>query len=430
MSKLKINPALTKTFRTRSRYKVLYGGRGSSKSFNTALHAIFLASNYSLKFLCIRQFQNNIKESVHTLIKDNIYALGMQDQFDITNRSIRHKEAASEFVFYGIARNFMEIKSFEGADICWIEEAHALSKEQFDVIDPTIRKENSEIWIIFNPQNRADYTFQRFVESPPANCVVQKINYNENPFLSKTMLDIIAEAEKTDKEEYAHIYLGEPRESDDKALFAWSEIEQAMNGDLEGIDMTGVFTYAADVARYGNDKCVLTKRKGYHIYFMESYSKYSTMEYANAINGQIIREQGRPDGIFVDTIGVGAGVYDRLRELGVRSIEANVSMKADETEIYYNKRAEMYFNLRDFIRKGGKIPNDKELKEELLAIRYFFSNANGKMQIQSKDDIKELIGRSPDKSDSIAMHFFSKIRPMSMRNRGNSNVQRTSLYDR
>ena len=225
------------------------------------------------------------------------------------------------------------------------------------------------------------------------------------------MLSIIEEAKEDDFEHYEHIYLGKPHEGDDRSLFGFSEIEDAMNGDLEGVDKSGIFSYGVDVARYGTDKGCLTKRRGYQIYDLSSYSQYSTMELANTIANEHMKEQDKkPNATFVDTIGVGAGVYDRLEEKGYNVIDSNASMKADESEIYTNKRAEMYFKLRDFVRKGGKLPDDKELKEELLAIRYFYSKMNSKIQIQSKDEIKDLIGRSPDKSDSCALHFFSEVR--------------------
>ncbi|WP_217468825.1 phage terminase large subunit, partial [Staphylococcus aureus] len=80
-----------------------------------------------------------------------------------TKNSIKHKSTGSEFLFYGIARNLSEIKSTEGIDILWLEEAHYLTQEQWEVIEPTIRKENSEIWIIFNPNEVTDFVYQNFV---------------------------------------------------------------------------------------------------------------------------------------------------------------------------------------------------------------------------------------------------------------------------
>ena len=399
---------------TPSRYKVLYGGRASSKSWDAGIQAIKLSRIMKLKILCTRQFQANIRESVYTLLKDTIYRMKIEHEYTILHNTIRHNLTKSEFIFMGIARNIEEIKSTEGIDIMWVEEASLMTKEQWDIILPTIRKEGSEIWLIFNPAHRSDFIWQRFVEHPHDNSLVHKINYTDNPYLSKTMIDVIDEAKREDEDEYTHIYLGVPREGDDKSLFTYDEIEQAMDNSLEAmksVDLTGVFTYAVDVARYGNDSSVISKRRGFRIFDLEQLKGLNTMELANRVNEKALAETKPPHGIFVDTIGVGAGVRDKLDEIGRRTIEANVSMKADQIDLYYNKRAECYFLLRDFIRKGGKIPNDPELKEELLAIRYIYNNTNGKILIQPKDEIKEILGRSPDKSDSLALHFFSSVSP-------------------
>jgi len=411
---------------TPSRLKILYGGRGSGKSYSAATHVMMASREVTLNILCLRQLQNSIKQSIYTLIKDLIYQQGIQDEFQFTIAEIRHLHTGSVFKFMGISRNVDEIKSTENIDICYIEEAHALTKEQWDIISPTIRKEHSEIIILFNPQHRTDFVFNNFVEKPPKNALVRKINYDENPYLSQTLRDVIEEDKAKDYDEYMHIYEGVPREGDDRALFAYNDIEVAMDGDFTGVDQSGVYSIAADVARYGRDKSVTSKREGFRIFDLQTYKDYNTMEFATVISNDYSRAK-TPDAVFVDTIGVGAGVYDKLLQMGVRGcVEANVSMKAEELKVYQNKRAEMYFNLKKFVENGGKLPNDKELKEELLALRYFYNQTSGKIQLISKDDLKEELGRSPDKSDSVALHFFRRVRPMSMRN---TNQQQGSSND-
>ncbi|MGQ4796605.1 PBSX family phage terminase large subunit [Escherichia coli] len=172
-----LNPALREFWQTESRYKALYGGRASSKSHDAAGFAVYLAANYKLKFMCARQFQNRISESVYTLIKDKIEASEFNGEFTFTNNSIKHKTTGSEFLFYGIARNLAEIKSTEGVDILWLEEANYLTKEQWEVIEPTIRKEHSQIWLIWNPDELMDFIYQNFVVNPPADCVHKQINW-------------------------------------------------------------------------------------------------------------------------------------------------------------------------------------------------------------------------------------------------------------
>ena len=327
----------------------------------------------------------------------------------------------SSFTFLGINRNIDEIKSMEGINLVWIEEAHAITKEQWEIIDPTIRTEGSEIIISFNPQHRQDYSFQRFVEHPPKDTVVRHINYDENPFLSETIKTVIKNAKEEDEDEYKFLYLGEPREGDDRALFGYSDIERAMDGDMSGVDSTGVYTLGCDVARFGRDKSVISIREGMRIHSLKEFANYDTMEFATQIDR--VASIKTPDAVIIDSIGVGAGVVDKCRAMGIpHVVDGNVSMKAQDTKVYQNKRAEMYFNLKKFVETGGKLPNDKELKEELLALKYFYNETSGKIQLIKKDDLKEELGRSPDKSDSIALHFFRTVRPMSLRNhRGGQN---------
>jgi len=408
-----LNPALKPFWKQKARTKVIYGGRASSKTWDAAGVAVALSKNYTMKFLCTRQFQNRITESVYTVIKTQIERFGLKDQFTITNNRITHNATGSEFVFYGLWRNIDEIKSLEGIDVCWIEEAHNLTQEQWDILEPTIRKEGSEFWIIFNPRLRTDFVYKNFVINTPANCITRKINFDENPFLSQTMLDLIEAKKKEDYDDYRHIYLGEPRAEEYNSLFSYEMIDNAMTNDANvEVDRSGVFVYALDVARYGSDSSALSKRKGYHTYELSTRQGISTMELASWVAYQAKQESRMPDAIIVDTIGVGAGVADRLTQMGFPVIEGNGSMKADNEE-YLNKRTEMYFNLKNFLARGGRLPKDDELLEELVSITYAFTES-GKVKLASKDSIKADLGRSPDKADTIAMQLFTEIVPQEM----------------
>ena len=155
----------------KARYKVLYGGRGGAKSWGVARALLILGCKSTLRILCAREFQTSIKDSVHKLLSDQIYALGLESFYEITQNSIRGKNG-SEFAFVGLKNNVANIKSFEGVDICWVEEAQTVSKTSWNVLIPTIRKEQSEIWVTFNPELESDETYQRFVISPPDHAIV------------------------------------------------------------------------------------------------------------------------------------------------------------------------------------------------------------------------------------------------------------------
>jgi phage terminase large subunit len=248
-----LNPFLRYFWSRPSDVKVLHGGRASSKSHDAAGHAIFLAQEYTLKFLCARQFQNRISESVYTLLCDKIEASGFKNEFVITNNSIKHKYTGSEFIFYGIARNLSEIKSAEGIDILWLEEAQYLTEKQWLTLEPTIRANNSEIWIIFNPELITDFAYQRFVVNPLPNSIVQRINYDKNPFLSKKMIRVIEMMYKENKELADHIYGGEPLTGADKSVINLKYVLAAKDAHLKAPAILGVDWPVRGIRRTGYD---------------------------------------------------------------------------------------------------------------------------------------------------------------------------------
>lgn len=200
------------------RYKVAYGGRGSGKSYGFADACIIKSLNKKIRILCARQLQTSIKDSVHKLLVDRISALELLPYFNVTQQSIRCKNG-SEFIFKGIQNNVHEIKSMEGIDICWVEEAQSVSGESWDVLIPTIRKEGSEIWITFNPDKEDDATYQKFVISPPDDCVKVEINYNQNPFFPEVLRKEMEYCKRVNFKDYEHIWLGKTRVNTDAQIF-------------------------------------------------------------------------------------------------------------------------------------------------------------------------------------------------------------------
>lgn len=212
-----------------ARYRVLYGGRGGSKSWNIARALLLKGCENSIRVLCAREFQTSIKDSVHKLLCDQIFALDIQAHYEITERSIRGLNG-TEFIFAGVKNNTNNIKSIEGIDICWVEEAQSVSPNSWNVLVPTIRKVDSEIWISFNPELPTDETWKRFVMNPPENAIVQKINWSDNPWFPE-VLDLERRAlYGRDVEAYNNVWEGIPRQTVNGAIFA-KEVTMA---DLEG----------------------------------------------------------------------------------------------------------------------------------------------------------------------------------------------------
>lgn len=193
----------------KSRYKVLYGGRGSGKSVNVALCLILIAIKRKVRILCTRQIQGSIKDSVYKLLKDLISQYGFDSYFEITLDAIRGVNG-SEFIFKGLKSSVAEIKSMQGLDYCWVEEAESVTAESWDVLIPTIREEGSEIWVTFNPNMKSDETYQRFVISPPKDCIAVQLNYYDNPFFPEVLRNEMETCKKLNFPRYEHIWLGIP----------------------------------------------------------------------------------------------------------------------------------------------------------------------------------------------------------------------------
>ena len=211
-----------------SRYKVLYGGRGGAKSWGIARALLILGAKKPLRILCAREFQTSIKDSVHKLLGDQIVDLGLQSFYEITERAIRGANG-TEFFFTGLKNNPTNIKSFEGVDICWCEEAQSISRMSWKILIPTIRKPGSEIWVSFNPELETDETYQRFVIHPPQDAILIKINYWDNPWFPEVLRMEMESLKALDHEAYMQVWEGVCRQTIDGAIFA----KEMMRADAE-----------------------------------------------------------------------------------------------------------------------------------------------------------------------------------------------------
>lgn len=213
------------------RYKVFHGGRGGAKSWEIARALILISSSRRVRVLCAREVQNTIRDSVHKLLRDQIESLGLLPWFTITENSIR-SSIGSEFIFKGLRYDVQGVKSTEGVDICWVEEAQTVSANSWDVLIPTIRKEGSEIWISFNPLEETDPTYQRFVIDPPDNAVVVEVNYDDNPWFPDVLRQEMEYCKRVDYDAYLHIWRGKPRKISEAVIFSGKCRVESFDDDL------------------------------------------------------------------------------------------------------------------------------------------------------------------------------------------------------
>jgi phage terminase large subunit len=210
-----------------ARYKVAYGGRYGVKSWSFARALLMIGLDPSLlwpgrksgvRILCARETQKSIEESVHYLLESQIARLDLQDKYDVKQHSITAANG-TEFAFVGIRQNVSNLKSYEDFDICWVSEAAMVSKNSWRVLIPTIRKNDSEIWVDFNPELETDDTYQRFVVNPPSDAKVVHTTWKDNPWLSNVIVKEMRDLKAKDEAEYNHVYGGLCKQSVDGAIY-------------------------------------------------------------------------------------------------------------------------------------------------------------------------------------------------------------------
>lgn len=447
-----LNPALRDFWRIPARNRVLYGGRSSTKSWDAAGFAVFLADNFKVRFLCTRQFQNKIEESVYTLLCGQIERFGLSHRFTITNNRIVNNVTGSEFIFYGLWRHIDEIKSLEGIDVCWVEEAHNLTEAQWDILEPTLRNEGSQFWLIFNPRLATDFVYKKFVTGTPdqvisgevrgvvGRTIKRKINYTENPYLSRTILDVIATKQAEAPDEFRHIYLGEPLQDDDKVIIKRSWIMAAIDARQKlGIEASGRRRIGFDVADSGADKCATVEMFGIEAIAVDEWKagEDELLKSATRVHAQA-REHGAE--VTYDSIGVGAFAGSKFDELNeqtgqhIRHAKFNSSgavIRPDEVidkanpqsplnrDYYLNLKAQAWwevanrfrntfnavekgdpYELGDLISISSGCPMLESLIDELATPRRDFDNS-GKVKVESKKDLAKRDIASPNKADAF-----------------------------
>lgn len=200
------------------RYKVAYGGRGGAKSWGFARALLIHGVQKPIRVLCARETQKSIADSVHKLLSDQIQALGLQGFYTVLKSTIVGANG-TEFIFAGIRQNVGNIKSYEACDICWVEEAQTVSKQSWEVLIPTIRKEKSEIWVSFNPDLETDETYKRFVVGSPPDSSVVKLNWSDNPWFPDVLKREMEHLKAKDRDAYEHIYEGTCKQVVEGAIY-------------------------------------------------------------------------------------------------------------------------------------------------------------------------------------------------------------------
>ena len=390
------------------RIKFYYGGRGGGKSYAFADSLLIKGRMQKLVIACLREVQDSIKDSVYRLLCDRIAFYQLND-YQIRETKIENKITGTQFIFKGLRdQDIQKIKSLEGVDIAWIEEGQSISKKSWDILSPTIRKDGSEIWISMNREEENDPLWILLAAAPDERTLVRRVNYDDNPFCPE---ELKLQAEKCRKEapdDYMHIWLGQPLVQGAAKLIAPQMVRRAFEAKISSTDSPLII--GLDIARFGDDRTVFCFRRGRWCLKFETLNKQDIVSIANYCQG-IIADYV-PARIFLDAGGVGGGVYDILASRGFRDIirAVNFGAKAILEERYANRRAEMWNNAAVWLNQElpVQLPPDEDLLNELCSVNKKY-DARGRLLLESKEDVKKRLGRSPDKADAFVLTFAEPV---------------------
>jgi phage terminase large subunit len=443
-------PAFKPLYRPK-RFKIFFGGRGSAKSWEFAQAIILKGIAKPIRVLCGRELQKSIEESVHQLLVDTIVRLGVESEYNIYRKNIDGKNGTKLF-FSGIANNTTAIKSMEGIDILWLEEAENISQSSWDILIPTFRKQGSEIWASFNPFDEMDATYQRFV-IPYLDTIeaegyyeddrryVRKVNYDDNPYFEETELyEEMLECKEENYNKYLHIWEGECNADYEDSIIKPEWVKASIDAHEKlGFEALGIKVTGFDPADEGSDAKALVYRHGSVV--REALQR-ATGDITEAINWAFTyADDQNATHLIYDGIGIGAAVKDRLRMAGgneriqyegfVGSEEPYWAEKKYEKDrkhkdVFRNVRAQGWWMLRDrfyktwlavekqqyidpeeLISLSSDISHLAQLRSELVRVQRKRNNAQ-LIQVESKEDMRKRDMPSPNLADALVYSFHVK----------------------
>ncbi len=399
-------------WRDHYRFKIAYGGRAAGAKSWSATSLLVQGSRWGfagprdghwlkppVKILCLREIQKSLEESSYALIVETAKRLGYSG-YTVTDKYIRH-ENGSLFLFRGLKdlKAAQSIKSYEGFDIFFIEEAAAVSEDSLTMLVPTLRKPLSELWAIYNREQEMDPIHEYAVHPRTGSCVLELMPATaDNPWFNETPLaQDMAEDYCRDPDLAAHIWGGEPRKQGDYCVMARTAIRAAMD---RRIQEEGAIEIGADVARFGDDATDMYRRHGLKVVDHREMKKADTETVANAIWDFAGHDRGVR--IKIDE-GYNPGVADRVRDKGGNVVAVSFGQQAKDKDKYPNAISEMWF---EFPVDDAEIPDDPELMRQLSGRRYTYDKAGRKM-VEPKDEYKKRNGgRSPDRADGLLLCFY------------------------
>lgn len=288
------------------------------------------------------------------------------------------------------------------------DEASAIPDCIWEVAEGAMTDKNTEIFFLcFGNPTRSSGRFYECFGRFRHRWITKKIDSRTVPITDKRQLNKWVSDYGIDSDFVKIRVLGEFPSGANASLISRESINCAVERMLnESVYQSSPRIIGVDVARFGEDKTVIARRQGLKLYDLKKYSNLDTMEVADAVIREI--SSFKPEAVFIDLGGVGAGVYDRLKWLNYNVIGVDFAGKPNRKDKYINKRAEMWGEMAEWL-KSADIPNDTDLKEDLAGPQYYFRGDNAQILLEKKQDMKKRGLASPDCADALALTFAAKV---------------------
>jgi hypothetical protein len=285
-----------------------------------------------------------------------------------------------------------------------VDEASGVPEEVFESAAGSMSGENVHTILLGNPTRNSGLFYDTH-HRLSGSWNTFHISAYDSPRVSKEFIEEMAMRYGEDSPAFSVRVKGDFAEESDDGVISLDLIESAVNRDVP-MDNSHDTYWALDVARHGSDSSVLVKRRGNIIFDIKTFKKLNLMELTGRIMAEFdsVEPHNRPIEIYIDAIGLGYGVIDAINEIGrLSAVAINVAESASMSGTYMNLRAELWFKFKAFLEEGlCKLPKHETMTADLLSAKYKFTAA-GKIQLESKEQTKKRLGRSPDVADALVL---------------------------
>ena len=390
-------------------------GHGVGKSTAGAWAMLwYLHLRFPVKIVVTAPTSSQLYDALFAELKRWIKAMPqlLQDQLEVKQDRIEVKDAATEAFISARTSRAEQPEALQGVhsdNVMLVgDEASGIPEQVFEAAGGSMSGHNAVTLLLGNPVRSSGFfydTHNRLAD----DWVTMKVACADSPQVSEAYIEEMKARYGEESNAYRIRVLGEFPRSDDDTVIPMELLEMASQRDVEASQHARM-VWGLDVARFGSDKSALCKRQGNAVTEpIRTWKNLDLMQLTGAVvaEWEVLMPSARPQEILVDSIGLGAGVVDRLRELGLPARGINVSESPAMGNTYRNLKAELWHKAKAWLEaRDCRMPKDEALIAELATVRYSFTSS-GKIQIEGKDEIRKRGLPSPDRADAFCLTFAS-----------------------